>query len=74
MRLSTEGNPDADGRKVPKGQLELKLPLDPVQLAPLTSPERGAIYREAGLDPLQIDAIEQAVRLVLRGRYGRGIR
>jgi hypothetical protein len=48
-------------------QLELELPLDPVQLSRLTTPERGSIYREAGLDPLQIAAAEEAVRLVLAG-------
>jgi hypothetical protein len=64
-------------RRLPKGaamnaaadhpdQLELGLPYDPVPLARLTTPERGRRYRKAGLDPLQIAAAEEAVRLVLR--------
>jgi hypothetical protein len=46
-------------------QLEFELPLDPVQLARLTSPERGALYRRLGLDPVQIEAAEAATRLAI---------
>ena len=38
---------------------------DPVELARLTSPERGAHYRRLGLDPLQIEAAEAATRIVI---------
>lgn len=53
------------------GQTAFEIPLDPVQLAQLSAPERGKVYRRAGLDRLQIAASEDAVRLVLRREYGR---
>ena len=47
-------------------QLDLvELPLDPVQLARLTTPERGALYRRLGLHPVQIEAAEAATRLAV---------
>ena len=50
-----------------------ELPLDPVELAArrLSTPERGRLYRELGLCPLQIAAVEEAVRLVRAREYGR---
>ena len=53
-------------------QLDLvELPLDPVQLARMTSPERGALYRRLGLHPVQIEAAEAATRLVLARMFRR---
>ncbi len=46
------------------------LPFDPHQLATLPTPERGRLYGELGLDFPQRQAAEDAVRLVLRRRYG----
>jgi hypothetical protein len=48
----------------PEG-IEIELPLDPVQLARLIAPERGAVYRRLGLHPVQIEAAEAAARLVI---------
>ena len=49
-------------------QAEIELPLDPVQLARLTAPERGAVYRRLDLDRLQIDAAETAARSAIARR------
>lgn len=48
------------------------LPLDPIEVAQLTSPDRGKLYRDLRLCPLQIVAIEEAVRRVVAGAYPRG--
>lgn len=45
--------------------------LDPHELALLSITERGRLYAELDLAPLQIAAAEDAVRLVLARRYGR---
>jgi hypothetical protein len=50
------------------------LPVDPREVAKLLAPERGALYRDLNLDPLQVAAAEEAVRAVLRGSYGRASR
>jgi hypothetical protein len=47
------------------------LPLDPVELAKLTSPERGRIYDQLGLHALERAAAEEAVRAVIAGNYRR---
>ena len=47
------------------------LPLDPVVLSKLSSPERGQRYAAANLDPLQIAAAEEAIRRVRLGTYAR---
>jgi hypothetical protein len=47
------------------------LPLEPGELATLSTPERGAIYRALDLHPLEIAAAEEACRAVVAGRYGR---
>lgn len=52
-------------------QLEIAIPLDPVQLARLTSPERGALYRRLGLHPVQIVAAEDAARLAIARKLRR---
>ena len=52
-------------------QLEIELPLDPVQLARLTSPERGAVYRRLRLHPVQIAAAEDAARLAIARKLRR---
>ena len=46
------------------------LPFDPRQLAELTTPERGQLYSDLGLDVPQREVAEEAVRLVLRRSYG----
>jgi hypothetical protein len=47
--------------------------LDPHELAKLPTPDRGAVYRELQLHPLQVAAAEEAVRAVIAGSYrGRG--
>jgi hypothetical protein len=61
----------SSGVQLPLGGTSAELPLDPFEVAELQAPERGALHRKAGLDPLQVDAVEQAVRLVLAGRYRR---
>jgi hypothetical protein len=38
----------------------------------LSAPERGAIYRALALGSLEIASAEEAVRLVIAGRYRRG--
>lgn len=48
------------------------LPIDPVDVAKLSTPARGDVYRALDLHPVQIAAIEDAVRLVRRGEYLRG--
>jgi hypothetical protein len=45
------------------------LPLNPAEVAQLSSPERGALYRDLELSTLQIAAIEEAVRRVIAGTY-----
>jgi hypothetical protein len=45
------------------------LPVDPAEVASLTTPERGRLYDELGLDFEQRQACEDACRLVLAGRY-----
>lgn len=45
--------------------------LDPTKLAKLSAPERGAIYRECGLDLGARFALEQEVRSQIATRYGR---
>jgi hypothetical protein len=47
------------------------LPIDPEAAAKLSTPERGELYRQLGLDALQIAAAEEAVRAVIAKRYGR---
>ena len=47
------------------------LPVDPEAVAKLNSPERGKLYRELGLHPVQVAAAEEAVRAVIAGWYGR---
>ncbi|MEK6327487.1 MAG: hypothetical protein AABM66_08200 [Actinomycetota bacterium] len=51
-----------------------ELPVDPAELAKLTAPERGRIYRKLELHPLQIASAEEAVTAVIRGRYRRAAR
>jgi hypothetical protein len=48
------------------------LPFDPNVLADLTTPERGRVYADCGLDDAQRMACEAAVRLVIRGQYPKG--
>ncbi len=48
-----------------------RLPLDPAELAELSAPERGAIYKALSLGALQIASAEDAVRLVIRRRSAR---
>lgn len=56
-------------------QLRLEgLPLDPIEVSKLLAHERSALYRELGLDPLQIAAAEEACRRVIAQEYGRGVR
>lgn len=45
------------------------LPLDPREVAELLAHERAALYRDLELCPLQIAAIEDAVRRVVAGTY-----
>jgi hypothetical protein len=45
--------------------------LDPAELAELSAPERGAIYKSRDLGVLEIASVEEAVRLVLRRRSRR---
>jgi hypothetical protein len=45
--------------------------LDPHALAALSAPERGNLYRELGLDPMQRACAEEATRKVLAREYGR---
>jgi hypothetical protein len=53
-------------------QIPLKgLPLDPFELAALPAPERGKLYGELKLDPVQVAVSEDAVRLVIARKYGR---
>jgi hypothetical protein len=54
-----------------QGTHAAQLPVDPVELAELTAPERGVIYDTLGLHALQRAAAEEATRAVLRGRYRR---
>lgn len=51
---------------------DAQLPLDPAELAQLSAPERGLLYRQLGLCVLQRAAAEEAVRAVLAGQYRRG--
>jgi hypothetical protein len=50
------------------------LPVDPIEVSKLLAHERGAVYRELGLHPLQIAAAEEAVRAVIAGSYRRRAR
>ena len=45
------------------------LPFDPRELAELTTPERGKLYAEFGLDLCQREVAEDAVRRVIAGSY-----
>ncbi|MEK6271474.1 MAG: hypothetical protein AABM42_02350 [Actinomycetota bacterium] len=45
------------------------LPLDPIEVSELLAHQRAELYRELGLDHFQIAAAEQAVRLLVAGRY-----
>ena len=54
------------GIQIPLGDL----PLNPREVALLTTPERGRLYAELGLHPVQIEAAEAAVRRVIARRYG----
>ena len=45
------------------------LPLDPIEVSKLLSYQRAALYRELDLDRFQIAAAEEAVRLLVAGRY-----
>ena len=45
-----------------QGARAAQLPVDPVALAELTAPERGAIYHDLGLHALQRASAEDAVR------------
>lgn len=45
------------------------LPLDPHELAQLSTPDRGRLYAELGLDNFQISAAEEATRAVVRRKY-----
>lgn len=59
----------------PRGvQLALgSLPLDPVEVSKLVSHERASLYAAAGLHAVEIAVAEEAVRAVLRGKYGRKV-
>jgi len=48
-----------------------RLPLDVERLAELNATERARSYNELGLDLLQRHAAEEAVRLLIAGRYRR---
>ncbi len=50
------------------------LPFDPRELSRLTTPERGKLYEDTGLDVLQRAAAEDAVRRVIADQYPRGSR
>lgn len=52
-------------------RLVAELPIDPESAAKLTTPERGKLYDELGLDFEQRQASEDAVRLVIAKRYAR---
>jgi hypothetical protein len=62
---------DEDSSEPPGGRRptagNAQLPLDPAELAELSAPERGAIYKALGLGVLHIAGIEETVRAVLRG-------
>ncbi len=45
------------------------LPVSPDELAQLTAPERRAVYDRLGLDHFQRQAVEDAVRLIVAGKY-----
>ena len=51
-----------------------ELPFRPEELSRLTTPERGRIYAEVGLDAMQIDAAEAAVWAVIARTYGKAAR
>ena len=48
--------------------------LDPHELAKLDTIDRGRLYDDLDLCPLQREAAEDAVRLIKRGEYLRGWR
>ena len=48
-------------------------PLDPIELAELSAPQRGDLYRALDLNRAQIGAAEDGVRQVLAGRYLREV-
>lgn len=52
-------------------RLDPQLPLDPIETSKLLGYQRAALYRELGLDPLQIAAAEEAVRRAIAGSYQR---
>jgi hypothetical protein len=56
--------------QLPLLAVDAELPFDPHELAVLTTPERGRLYADAGLDDLQIACCEDACRAVVAGRYG----
>ena len=47
------------------------LPVDPREVAKLLAYERAALYSELDLSWQQREAVEAAVRLVIRREYGR---
>ncbi len=55
-------------------RIAAELPIDPEAAAKLTTPERGRLYDQLALDLLQRQAAEEAIRLVIAKRYGRGRR
>jgi hypothetical protein len=48
------------------------LPVDPVELVWLPIDARLRLYAELALDQSQREVVEQAIRLVVAKRYGRG--
>jgi hypothetical protein len=60
------------GVQLPLPLGDARLPLDPAELARLSSPERGQLYGELGLDYLQRAAAEGAVQAIFAGRYRGG--
>jgi hypothetical protein len=62
-----------DGVQLPLA-VGIELPFRPEELSRLTTPERGRVYAEVGLDAMQIGAAEAAVRAVIAKTYGKAAR
>ena len=60
-----------DGVQLPLVTTGAELPIDPVTAAGLSILERRQLYDHLDLDRLQRQAVEEAVRRVLRGDYRR---
>ena len=60
--------------QIPLATGGLALPFNPRELSRLTTPERGKLYEDTGLDVLQRAAAEDAVRRVIAGQYSRSSR